>query len=62
MGHMALIRTRHDPGFRCSICGAGVTDEAFCLGCRGYICGDCDEGAPEGTHRASDHVKLEEAA
>lgn len=45
-------------GFECSLCGGEVTDEAFCLGCRGYICTGCDEGAPAGHTKPYQHSKL----
>lgn len=49
---------------KCYLCEKELNPEDaeddFCYGCKQYICGDCDETGPMGSHLPEDHKKEEE--
>lgn len=49
-----------DPAPRCHFCGAAVTDDSFCFGCRVHVCEACEnpdnDARPTGRHLPSKHL------
>lgn len=39
----------------CYFCGKELDEDYECFGCGSYVCDDCDETMPIGTHFVEDH-------
>lgn len=39
----------------CHFCGKAVDEDSYCWGCGHFVCMDCDESGPMGSHSIDDH-------
>ena len=49
----------------CTLCQEAIhgdPEDAYCYGCRSYICESCDVANPMGSHNPSDHFDDPDAA
>ena len=40
---------------KCYFCGKEVTEDDYCYGCKEYVCEECNETDPWGSHDVEDH-------
>ena len=45
---------------QCFFCNKIVGDEAYCYGCREFVCAECDWTSPVSDHDVSKHQELED--
>jgi predicted amidophosphoribosyltransferase len=53
---MSKSKKKNDKSPVCVFCRAPQPSSMYCYGCREHICENCDQEAPFGVHKASEHL------
>ena len=51
----AVKRVREATEPKCYFCGKPCDKEDYCFGCGEYVCSNCDETSPFGSHDVEEH-------